>query len=812
MGGTPRTIHPDAGILALFAAGRLRDAEMARLEEHLADCGECLAAMDQIPDDSMVRLLRDGGDRLDDVSSARSDYGSRSDDEAVSIEAVESMPGLPAAQDSTQSFMPDGKGMVGQLPHGPAEHSRYRVRSLLGRGGMGSVYLADDQSECRPVVLKFLREDLLEHPRLLERFRREAAAAIRLKHPNIVAAYAAEQLGQSPALVMEYIEGTDLELLVQQKGPLPVSVGCELIRQAALGLQYSYEKGMVHRDVKPSNLMVTRDGTVKILDFGLAKMRSELATDPGLTSTGAFLGSVDYMAPEQADDPRQADIRADIYSLGCTLYFLLSGAPPFLGTAFDVLDAQHSKEAPLLNERRTDVPAELALLVAKMMAKDPDRRFQTPAQVARALVPFVKATGAAPKSPGPFFPQVDRSVIPRTTADLADDELSAVSIAALPRRKPWFSLRRALAAAASVVLCLIAGWIVQRIVATELLIETDVSEVVVRVTQGDNLIALVRPTKKDRLKLDPGVYALALTSPDSILRITRETVTLKRGDKLAVAVKRVQPDPLLAEYFELMRRQSAPAHAIYDRGSGGLWNFNPSHLDRVPVDARYNLGLALAQHGWQEAAIRAFASVLEAQPQDADAIFNIGVVLMTQGKAKVDDAISYFREAMRLEPEAADVHSALGLVLIDRGDVNQAVSELRSAVGIQPDNLDGWRNLGLLLKRQREFAAAIDAFRNLIRLEPEMASAYDSLADSLEARGRVGEATAVRATGRPGPRRCHGAKQPGNCARESRQARGGRCRVSPGDPHRAHARRGPLQPRGSPAQPGRPRGGRCGVV
>jgi tetratricopeptide (TPR) repeat protein len=609
---------------------------------------------------------------------------------------------------------------------------------------MGLVYLAEDQRQRRPVVLKFLREDLLEHPRLAERFRREAAAAIQLKHPNIVAAYALEQLGRAPALVMEYIDGTDLDRFVRQTGPLPVAVACELIRQAALGLQFSFEQGMVHRDVKPSNLMVTRDGTVKVLDFGLAKMQSELAADPGLTSTGAFLGSVDYMAPEQADDPRRADIRADIYSLGCTLYFLLSGAPPFRGATFDVLEAHHSNEPPHLNECRPDVSAELALLVAKLMAKNPSRRFQTPGKVARALVPFVKVTGTPPKSPGPFCRREDRSVSPTTTADLTEDDLSGVSIAVEPRRKPWYPFRRGLAAAASVVLCVTAGWIVYRIFTTELVFEAEVPDIAVRVTQGDRLVALVLPTNRYRLPLDPGEYALGLTPPDSKLRITREKVTLRRGDKLAVAVKRVQPDPLLADYLDLMQRLDAPAHAIYDRGSGGLWNFNPSLLARVPADARFNLGLALARHGWQEAAIRAFASVLEAQPQDADAIYNVGTLLMTQGKERLDEAISYFREALRLEPDAADVHFALGLTLVERGDTNQGLSELRAAVAIRPDNLDGWRDLGLLLKRRYEFAAAIVAFRNIIRQEPEMASAYDSLADLLEMRGRVAEATDIR--------------------------------------------------------------------
>jgi hypothetical protein len=379
-GAAASTVHPDAAILGLFAAGRLRSSEMERLSEHVAECPVCLEVLEQLPEDSMVRLLQDRGHQIDGPLGE---------------------PGASRAQD----VGPDG--FLDEEPHpvppsgGPVDNPRYELKTLIGRGGMGLVYLADDHREGRPVVLKFLREDLLDHPRLVDRFRREAAAATFLKHPNIVEAYGAEPFGRWPALAMEYIRGTDLARLIERTGPVPVRVGCELIRQAALGLQYSFERGMVHRDIKPSNLMVSSDGTVKILDFGLAKMQSELSIDAGLTSTGAFLGSVDYMAPEQADDPRLADIRADIYSLGCTFYHLLSGAPPFQGTTLEVLGAHRSLKAPPLNERRPEVSPELAVLVAGMMAREPGRRFQMPGQVAMALMTFPEAQGGALASSGP---------------------------------------------------------------------------------------------------------------------------------------------------------------------------------------------------------------------------------------------------------------------------------------------------------------------------------------------------------------------------------------------------------------------------
>ena len=232
---------------------------------------------------------------------------------------------------------------------------------------------------------------------------------------------------------MEYIQGTDLARLVEQTGR-PRPRGVRAHRQAALGLDYSFEQGLVHRDIKPSNLMLGVNGTVKILDFGLAKMQSELSVNAGLTSTGAFLGSVNYMAPEQADDPRLADIRADIYSLGCTLYHLLSGAPPFQGTTFEVLEAHRKRAAAPLDRRRSDVPRRLAALVATMIAKEPRRRFQTPAEVAQALRPFLEAEGEPVALPLPTVRRVD----PPVPSPSAFDEIEpqAVTVSKAPRPGP----------------------------------------------------------------------------------------------------------------------------------------------------------------------------------------------------------------------------------------------------------------------------------------------------------------------------------------------------------------------------------------
>jgi serine/threonine protein kinase len=248
-------------------------------------------------------------------------------------------------------------------------------------------------------VLKVLNPAMLEKPGAKERFLREIRSAARLQHANVVGAYNAMQVGNLLVFAMEYVPGTDLARLVKDHGPLPVANACLYIYHAALGLQHAHERGMVHRDIKPGNLILTKEhrkSMVKVLDFGLAKAESEKGGDSDLTGEGKMLGTPDYMAPEQSLDATRADIRADIYSLGCSLYAILAGKPPFKGeTAFAVIQHHHLSTAPLLSAVRADVPEGLAKLVARMMAKRPEERPQTPMEVWKALAEYIK-----PPAPG----------------------------------------------------------------------------------------------------------------------------------------------------------------------------------------------------------------------------------------------------------------------------------------------------------------------------------------------------------------------------------------------------------------------------
>jgi Leucine-rich repeat (LRR) protein/tRNA A-37 threonylcarbamoyl transferase component Bud32 len=275
----------------------------------------------------------------------------------------------------------------------------YVLLEQIGEGGMGQVFKARHAKLGRIVALKLIRAERLSNPQTVGRFRREIRAAAQLSHPNIVHAYDADEAGGVHFFAMEYVEGTDLAKLLKQHGPLPVAGACEYIRQAALGLQHAHEKGLVHRDLKPHNLLLTKDGVVKVLDLGLARLGETVVEQSGEfnTATGIVMGTPDYMAPEQANDAKRADIRADLYSLGCTLYHLLTGCVPFPGQSLTEKLLGHQMQQPRpIEELRPDVPPAVAAVVRRLMAKKPADRYQTPAEAAAALAAAPDETTSAP--------------------------------------------------------------------------------------------------------------------------------------------------------------------------------------------------------------------------------------------------------------------------------------------------------------------------------------------------------------------------------------------------------------------------------
>jgi serine/threonine-protein kinase len=311
----------------------------------------------------------------------------------------------------------------------------YTILAKIGQGGMGQVFKAKQDRLDRLVALKIVREECVsQDPHAIQRFEQEAKAAAKLSHPNIIVIYDFNQVENTYYIAMEYVEGIDLHQLVRDCGPLPVPLACHLARQTALGLQHAHKHGMVHRDIKPSNLLLSlpsmdvgvsgfktlpaivhrrknslpdsaagssmslrlptehlKDGVVKILDMGMALLahRPSDADSPRWTRHGTILGTPDFLAPEQAMDARQVDIRADLYSLGCTLYFLLVGRPPFgeYPLVRKLMMHQIGKPRSIL-ELQSDVPRDVEQIINKLLAKTPEGRFQSPLELADALAPY----------------------------------------------------------------------------------------------------------------------------------------------------------------------------------------------------------------------------------------------------------------------------------------------------------------------------------------------------------------------------------------------------------------------------------------
>jgi eukaryotic-like serine/threonine-protein kinase len=278
-------------------------------------------------------------------------------------------------------------GRAGELVLGS-----YVLLEPLGEGGMGRVFKARHRLMNRLVAIKVICPELLKNRGVVQRFRREARLAARLNHPNVVLAHDAQEVNGRHFLVMEYVEGITLAELIRCNGPLPAGEIADYGRQAALGLEHAHAQGLIHRDIKPANLLIAGQ-VVKVADLGLARLDADGPLDSAATEVGQVLGTVDFLAPEQAADSRRADARSDLYSLGCTLYYGLTGEVPFPdGTRVEKL-LRHRLEAPQpLEQLRPDVPVGLCAVVARLMAKQPADRYPSAAAVAAALSPWCSST------------------------------------------------------------------------------------------------------------------------------------------------------------------------------------------------------------------------------------------------------------------------------------------------------------------------------------------------------------------------------------------------------------------------------------
>lgn len=346
--------HPNHQQLDAFLHGMLNQSQRLAVEKHVERCGRCADALESVAGDTLSNRLKHVATHFENLVAAHSDDG---------------------------------------IPDELKNHARYEIIEKIGSGGMGEVYRARQTSMDRTVAIKVLRRHLFQNDRAVARFHNEVKVAARLNHPNIVHSYDAEVTSGLNILVMELVDGRKLSEVVSLENPMPTAIAAQVGFEIAEGLKYAHAQGMIHRDIKPQNVMLLPDHSVKITDFGLAKFVLESTEDKqgSLTIEGETFGTPDYIAPEQIRDSSSADARSDIYSLGCTLYFMLTGRPPFLESSIGEKLAGHLEKAPdSLGQLRPDIPVGLVAAVERMMNKDSSQRFENHGQVMSVLAPFAK--------------------------------------------------------------------------------------------------------------------------------------------------------------------------------------------------------------------------------------------------------------------------------------------------------------------------------------------------------------------------------------------------------------------------------------
>jgi len=540
-------------MLVAYQTGELTETSADAVTLHVASCPACQAELKTIRDseDTLVNQLRASRSQqepfLDEPGCAAA--------VAQVQAAVSSLIASEADSTVTISLPPDLRP-VGE----------YQLLGKLGEGGMGAVYKARQTNLGRLVALKVLPKERCQDQAAIARFYREMQAVGRLRHPNIVEALDAREIDGVPVLAMEYVEGIDLSKLVAQVGPLAVPDACELMRQTALGLQHAHEHGLVHRDIKPSNLMLraalplSGKGTggeghqvlVKILDLGLALLDTSRPQDSEMTAAGSAMGTADYMAPEQVTDSHAVDIRADLYSLGCTLYKLLSGHAPFADSpsegAFHKMMAHVNRPAPSIRQRRPDVPEELAAVLQRLLAKQPDERFATPAEVAAALAPLAagcdlpgllrRATGTTPADLQDAMGGTDKY---RSSAFVGTDAQPRKGAASATLPRPWSRIPKLPAAIGLAALALLVLGIVFYLRDGRQTVKVEIDAELVK----DATVTVWLDGREmevrglgETIRLKPGEHGYEIRRGDQIIRTQEFSVVRGENPALRIALEK----------------------------------------------------------------------------------------------------------------------------------------------------------------------------------------------------------------------------------------------------------------------------------
>ncbi len=513
---------PPRNRLKDYLAGKLDLENSELLERHLLECSECeqtASDIDREPD-TLVELLQFGSVPVGPAQDGQRATAS----ESANRELSHSLPAIPTVIAS------------------------YELIRQLGGGGMGAVYLARHKKLDKQVAIKLLPALPARLPEFVARFQREMRAAGQLEHPAIVRSTDAGEENGIHFLVMDAIDGLDLSRIAHAQHQLPIADACEVVRQAALGLSYSHEKGIVHRDIKPSNLMLNVDGQVKILDFGLAQVGLWDSGSAEITTVGQLMGTLDYMAPEQAERGGAVDYRADLYSLGATLFRLLTGRPPLAAapdlTPLEKLRLLATHKAPKLATLRSDVPLELSMLLDSFLSREPASRPASAAHAAELLEPYCNGaelqsllarartnTDALPENRPAHAALLCHGIhsqLAPTNADLSPSSRGSNQA----RRWTWLSVALCVGMAYAGIL------LVLETSKGQLVIESDSADVQVKlVKDGGEASELHIAPGTQTTRLRSGKYEIIIDSPSDNFRVSQnQEFTIRNGETIVAKV------------------------------------------------------------------------------------------------------------------------------------------------------------------------------------------------------------------------------------------------------------------------------------
>ena len=698
--------------LEAFADARLDESRATEIERHLETCESCRQLVERLelqPTDPLRKTLRNLNP---DVS-----------DDNTPGELRQLIDGLHTGSDD--SVAPSLPLVIPEFI-GP-----YKILGVIGQGGMGTVYRAVQPHLEREVAIKIVKESRLSDTAARERFKREIQAVGKLRHPNIVQAHDAGFVDDNPYLVMELLHGIDLGEHVKRNGNIPVETACQYIRQTALGLQHAHEAGIVHRDIKPSNLFLTNDGTIKILDLGLATLLeadenpiSWRNTDPDTTKTltGHILGSLDFLSPEQALGLK-AESSSDIYSLGCTFYFLLSGKPPFdderYSSVTDKLAGHIRDDFP-----QWQLPKRINTILKTMVAKSPATRFAMASDVAAALrsprhivrnavfaVLFVAAIILATffiarrdDGADAFF---NRGV---ELFELGDHDGAIHELSEAIRRRPKFVEAYS-----------------KRAIIHDLLLNNDL-------TIADFSEAIRLHNENPAFFYGRGVCYGRLLKIEDAIRDFNEAIRLRPNDaytyvnrsKIFRNSKRM--DLALDDAETAVRLAPRNADARSNRGlvrmdsgnlSGAIEDFDESiRLNPSDTLTHNYRGMAYDTLGDYEKAIADYDKSIELDPTVAETFNNRGLTFTKTGRRKT--ALDDYTEAIRLNPGLTYAYTNRGTLRTNMGDFKGAMEDYSIALGLDPTMSNIYNDRGLLYAKLGDDEAALCDFEEAIRLDPTL--------------------------------------------------------------------------------------------